>query len=1141
MAFYSQDPKKAIAAQYNLVKRLYDQPKLRRRRERHANEDGNGESSLRKSSRLQEEEEDVVSNAAGFISAGDDFYLDDHVFCDICCSNAGETEMILCENPACNVARHTYCFDPCWEKVPETQWLCEICQSILKCAKCGESDHLFTCSKCERLYHLPCLDLNVPEVLTDWVCPFCICQKCKQHSAEERLQICNGCNRGFHYSCDNITWCTFDSWFCDDCNSPVFNEAAVSDHPVFEEGPEELDAEFEEMIRAFEDDKPFLFKNDKQLALTETSTFVDSAYEKQVAALHRLKNKRPLVYRDLKFRVDKCVLNSEDWHNLVDDIDRVCDLSDDQKSALLTQLPRKTSFRILKRIAPPHIRNTRIEIDRDNRKYEATLYHQEAIQALLRLYGSSLNRLNGPMYDDTFSDCSALRQTGGLYSNLIDNLKQKTKVPPGSIILLYQLASDKTTTNYTSLDPIMVNLVNYDADARVLNLVTSQAKFAMKPAHSNIRCFDKIAQKFVPVSSVEKDEVNSVLKEMKKKAYEVVLKDFKSLESGVDVFVRGERKRLYAVCYSIIFDLEEARDFFDLPGSVGHWHCTHCYCFCEHLKENERFRTSLQNHYPDQQGIDFSFRNDQTDEFLRTLMKDDNLDPEYFNSAGLIVVNNNDDREEEPLEKKISRLFGVKRVNACPAARKDAALYMIAGPAELRKIDLLHNSFGVVATCCRMLRFVYGPSLEEFSKILGNRTLLLQNSISFHRMEYHLRDFQYICLAIVLGECELRNGKYWPRKIDKRSSHSRLACSLLQILYILKDDASGLLLTDLAKCITAFKDEFDQLDEDLQEVVPDQKHSFHTSKIHELVEHAVDQIYEVGSIRNCSSSILEWSHPESVGDMQKGSMRLEDQGASVISLAWWRALFAEVDTKQELSSAVNFQGWRCEDIHTLRGSRERNSSTPEGQNGIKSQMRIAVLDNLEVLAVRLGVDGPDMLKSLNVKDVLRNFIKPIHLFSNSLVSYLFCSDRQVRIKSEINFTVATRSDKDLFVISYQKVGVNGELVKSVNGECNRTDQPCRHHSEANQLFASFARTASSTYGLPLLFCQDENGVSFTIMLELAKSLAADWNWDSVIIPYKPQFELKLIANKRIRDKHNAVFYKNTFYVFKGGSRVFNHL
>ena len=102
--------------------------------------------------------------------------------------------------------------------------------SKMKCTVCRsghDEDRIILCDTCERGFHIHCLLPPLPEVPEgDWFCPACAaikladrCPVCESGDHEDRMILCDACGRGFHLECLSppLSHVPDGDWFCVQC------------------------------------------------------------------------------------------------------------------------------------------------------------------------------------------------------------------------------------------------------------------------------------------------------------------------------------------------------------------------------------------------------------------------------------------------------------------------------------------------------------------------------------------------------------------------------------------------------------------------------------------------------------------------------------------------------------------------------------------------------------------------------------------------------------------------------------------------------------------------------------------------------------------------------------------------------------
>ncbi|KAI3390121.1 hypothetical protein SNEBB_010162 [Seison nebaliae] len=83
-------------------------------------------------------------------------------------------------------------------------------------------DFILECTRCDLVYHISCLQM--PEetakkaIYFNWACSKCKhCEKCNKKDKFKNFIFCNHCDRGFHYTCENLDSKPSVDWLCGEC------------------------------------------------------------------------------------------------------------------------------------------------------------------------------------------------------------------------------------------------------------------------------------------------------------------------------------------------------------------------------------------------------------------------------------------------------------------------------------------------------------------------------------------------------------------------------------------------------------------------------------------------------------------------------------------------------------------------------------------------------------------------------------------------------------------------------------------------------------------------------------------------------------------------------------------------------------
>jgi hypothetical protein len=163
-----------------------------------------------------------------------------------------------------------------------------------------------------------------------------------------------------------------------------------------------------------------------------------------------------------------------------------------------------------------------------------------------------------------------------------------------------------------------------------------------------------------------------------------------------------------------------------------------------------------------------------------------------------------------------------------------------------------------------------------------------------------------------------------------------------------------------------------------------------------------------------------------------------------------------------------------------------------------------------------------------------------HLFGQGLgehsQGFLLTCDRckMARISQNgsipISFFVPTQAGRDFKLVSYR-------MAQEQLEDCGVPG--CRHHDANVRLFPAYFRTKQDLHGIPLLYVAGKTQ-AIAVVLKPAK-WDPQFEHDAAVRRFSGPFEVQVVALSRIRDYCLAVVHSSDVYVFRAGSRVFNHL
>ncbi|HYE76194.1 MAG TPA: hypothetical protein VEF04_22805, partial [Blastocatellia bacterium] len=441
-----------------------------------------------------------------------------------------------------------------------------------------------------------------------------------------------------------------------------------------------------------------------------------------------------------------------------------------------------------------------------------------------------------------------------------------------------QLFSDGTATNFSAFHPVSVSLHNTDRSARILNLKSTQVLAGLAPTERDLSyMYNGERVSFQKARELVKDfSTSMILRHLLREVVKVVMAEVAELEQGFVCDVSGAGvAKVRCFLFSWVCDMEERRNLLNL-SLPPHWQCTHCFGRptpgCQPCPLDDCWELVT----------DKCARSFETMETLSAINKDD----ENFGDEAW----------------SFEACFGFKLSERAPFDKELNCI--VDGPWSYFLFDRLHMLDGILQKLYKALRATYGQSLDSASMSLGNLACGVSTGVHFHRMEEGLHDFQFVVVALVCCHSALRQRSLDAERIK---SHVALVTNFLRIVVILKDDAPGLLQTDLVASIDAFAKALYQLKAELDGT----KNEFDiTSKMHELIAHCADQVEENGPPSNFTSDAFEWDHKRYKSMQSFGSMRNEDKRETVLRQSCYDTLLAEVpaaSTKGEIRPSTSFE------------------------------------------------------------------------------------------------------------------------------------------------------------------------------------------------------------------------------------------
>ena len=694
----------------------------------------------------------------------------------------------------------------------------------------------------------------------------------------------------------------------------------------------------------------------------------------------------------------------------------------------------------------------------------------------------------------------------------------------------------------------MVRLANQDNDACILNLESSMRNVAMFPVESSYKCFFQNA-KISLAQLKNSNKMSDFTGQLIRKSLTIIKTQLEVLERGISIHIDQKDLVLFAFPFNYVTDMEERRHIFHLyPSSF--YQCSHCYLFHPDKSNTQKlemfqilddilerkFKTvtrfepfeggtippeALQNKTPmqlleiahslEKEAESFKGTSNRRTELLRLaeslrskigLPRTASMDlkiKKYFQDL--------DKDKSFGKDNSVTQLkdFGLFHETNCP-------LFSDLFDYDSVSFDLLHVLDGVTKRIYDILVFFCGRSLDTLTRELGNTTLGVPQSISFHKMEKTLGDFKFIALALILEDSRLKI----KRNLVPKEFLARISLDYLKVIMILKDDAVGLLLKELEDSVQSLEKSILFLENEFGNDF-DQLSGLVSCKLHEIFQHALIQTTNMGSPRCFSASVGEFKHPVNKKFLRAGSLRLRDQSKTVLEKSYFDYLFREADLFN------NRLGIARDEPFTM--------SVKYRMFNILKKCKIGESVFVQVCT------------KLNLLHELTYIIEDEDIkFSTALECSLICIKRNVPIKTPLKIYAMPFSTlipgRSLTLISYSS---NTEASL-----CDYRPGSCLIHSSL-QLLSSFARIQTSKFGIPLIFYEknslDSSGSVF--VLELIASphdLLDSLNSLPVIKRFeRKKFFLKSVPFTFIRDCNRASICEDSIYVFTAGSRTYEHL
>lgn len=1038
------------------------------------------------------------------------------IHCLVCHGDEGDKgedgkdlgDIMVCENALCYNGGHVLCLkrvDPScnFTEVPKEQWLCNVCARNLKCSSCGwscldkpEKGPLVLCEYCERAFHVTCVETK-QDLTSDWRCEDCSCQICGLITP--MLLSCSGCGLFIHCECDDAGVNTELMLFnCPHCRANPIDRFSAKDSEedsMSNENEARVEDAKREMVREeIVDPCGALDREHENVYLSTISKLRMVKYDKQ----------KGLGYVYLyRYLIQGVPFSQADYDNWI----FISRLSSGGSKGSLSDLkpPPQNLGRLLDQVTPFHLKYVELKVERDGITFKADFMYRDLTQAVLQLLQSTINLMAGPLHQ-VDSDCPAQSRWGSRLPSLHEQFVKDKHPDPNSKIVALQFYSDGTNSNFLSLHPIIISIPEFDRNARALNMATAQVTIAMAPVAGNIRCFK--GQKQITMGSamfVAKNNLTakSILRIMLRDCVEILMKELKALENGVWVNLHNQFTKLYCFLYSWICDMEERRDILNLSMAM-HWVCTHCFarplpnsacCGMEQLDEL----------------VDFGeLRTDANIQLIETVLR--KAEQEYT------VVDSKFNFEHR---------FGFKQSSKCPISSQTN--FIVDGAGAYFAFDCLHLLDGIVVRLWKMLEVVYGGSLKAVTMDLGNCALGVASDMKFHKMEEALHDFQFVALAFVIGD-GLQPNKSWLKGLmcSHRNNHPLLMESFLDIIYILKDEAPGLLIDRLENAIAEAQSYLAELEADLKCL----GHKFEeTSKIHELFAHVVRQLELFGSAGGISSNIGEFSHPEHKALVKLGSKQTDYQADTVLQGAFYKACFTEISHVFELDETVPASR-PFNPVATFRLCQMQMQFRKLGAIGMLKRNLAQVIQLAD-----LNIDGSDPRVQISGTNEFLDLAQ-ITQFSISIKCYLRCSFRKQDIKRDMTARVfgpvGVKFEQNHRVLAF------GPINPVISAQCRFEN--CRFHGRDLQLHSSYAKMISpeTEFGIPLLFVSYQDEL-WAIVLPLVRDVKTPRA--RIIVCARPSdgTNYRLVNLARLRSTCLAVVREHTFFVFPVGERTFGHL
>jgi hypothetical protein len=837
----------------------------------------------------------------------------------------------------------------------------------------------------------------------------------------------------------------------------------------------------------------FACSNEEQARVENTAEIPS-----QIAAhrLAKLINAKPLVLSAVQHWTESFVSMSETvYGSIVDGFTQVFH----SKNLAWTELHKKA---VLDAAPPQNIRRT-LEACGDGRIKTVTLMHsfksigvdvlqefhyRDPLDAAMEVHFSLKARSHGVFTDTTSTRCGTGR---------MPNLKEKVEQfaahvgfdckDSSNLTLVLGLYSDDSRSSSGNVEfcPCWLTDVTMDPSIRFMLKEGAHSLLGMFPVASSLE------YRFSPQSGrcgsaslaalrLSKNQRYKALLDLRNQALETILKGILDTEEeGRAYVVDGTRYTVRVLVLWYAADMKERRVLLGLRRGV--YDCTRCYAFPGHVNADE---------------IERGPRSQATDKRIRKEFRD-----------GVSRVAKDVAKSKDAMFKEQYGHLGLNLSDTCPFTRAEMSrIFTVNGPYELFNFDSLHNKDGVILYYFDFLETFIGKDFLQVTQGFGNEFLKTKR-FSMHVMERGIESFHFIPLAIALGQFKQ------PLSVENRCHLFKGSCDLLKILNLLRDPCPCYILSELRQIVSSFKLHVTWLLEKLAE----RKISGHkvTTKMHELFEHACDQIETNGFVDAFSTKLYESFHQKIKRLFQVSSKRRTNGSAQreiLLSLFYIRVV---------------------DEVNSLLLPCQQVTSTPQRAPLVPHAVFIVANDVPQLSA--------EALVRRNLHVVLRTLFAAQQEvaglvfpsipgmrtgYGSTLRMWIQCQSRQVPLTNEAvavvpgvlkgeqqsgaSFNAIVFKDDSLefdvpesnpFVgnVSWQKCGIAG---------CND-----RHHLEHVQLFCSAARDKDSSFGIPVLFFK-----SFTILLPLHRvKPSASGLWDhSAVFEAECHLEFRVVMNTNIR-------------------------